>query len=355
MMDVSKFKINEGEHNNSNVLWIAFDRNNELLDLLRQNLKVRWSASNKSWYALDNNFNREKLGLQPKLIGKEVFLKIHEVNLPALQKLENELRIRAYSENTIKTYLREFAQLLYILKGHPVDTLTPERIKSYLLYCLTTLKNSENHVQSRLNAIKFYFEKVLKHPQFFIDIPRPKSPKQLPKVIGSTSIKKMLSSIENQKHLLMIQLCYGMGLRVSEIVGLQISDIDSDRMQVHIRNAKGKKDRYVPLPNSVLENLRAYYIQFKPKTYLFEGMYGGKYSVRSVQSVFKKALETAKINKKVGVHSLRHSYATHLMEMGTDISLIKELLGHNDIKTTLIYTHISQKSILNVKSPLDNI
>ena len=153
----------------------------------------------------------------------------------------------------------------------------------------------------------------------------------------------------------MLKLCYGMGLRVSEIVNLKITDIDSKAMQVFIERAKGKKDRYVNLPETLLEQLRAYYVEYSPKKYLFEGQYGEQYSIRSCQKVFQTAMEKAKINKEIGIHGLRHSFATHLLEQGTDIRFIQELLGHKDIKTTLLYTHVSNQSVKKVKSPLDNM
>jgi site-specific recombinase XerD len=146
-----------------------------------------------------------------------------------------------------------------------------------------------------------------------------------------------------------------MGLRVSEIVGLKISDVDSNRMIVHIESGKGKKDRYTPLPHSVLEGLREYYKAYQPKDFLFEGQYGGQYSIRSVQAVFKTAMKKAKINKAVGIHGLRHSYATHLMEAGTDMVYIQKLLGHKDIKTTQIYAKVTDKQLSRVKSPLDDL
>lgn len=146
-----------------------------------------------------------------------------------------------------------------------------------------------------------------------------------------------------------------MGLRVSEIVNLKITDIDSKTMQVLIERAKGKKDRYVNLRKSILEQLRIYFKDYRPKKYLFGNQYGEPYSIRSAQKVFSSALKKAGINKVVGIHGLRHSYATHLLERGTDISYIQNLLGHNDIKTTLRYTHVSKKSIQNIESPLDTM
>jgi site-specific recombinase XerD len=161
--------------------------------------------------------------------------------------------------------------------------------------------------------------------------------------------------VDNQKHLVMLKLCYGMGLRVSEIVNLKVADIDKNRMVVHIEASKGKKDRCVTLPSSILDDLRNYYCAFRPKTYLFEGQYGGQYSTRSVQVVFKNAMQKAKINKTVGIHGLRHSYATHLLEYGTDMYFIQKLLGHKDIKTTEIYAKVSNRQLSNIKSPLDSL
>jgi site-specific recombinase XerD len=146
-----------------------------------------------------------------------------------------------------------------------------------------------------------------------------------------------------------------MGLRVSEIVNLKVTDVDSGNMQVLVERGKGKKDRYANLPESILSDLRAYYKKYRPAKYLFEGQSGGKYSVRSVQSVFTSAMRKAGINKNVGIHGLRHSFATHLLENGTDISFIQQLLGHRDIKTTMIYTKVAQKNLKKIKSPLDGL
>ena len=304
---------------------------------------------------MDNSFNRELFGIEVKVMGKAALLKIQPINQQALQDFIDQLKLRALSQNTIKTYVNEFAQLLYILKDFPVQNLTPERLKSYFLYCINQKQISENHLHSRLNAVKFYFEKVLHQEKMFLDIPRPKKPLLLPKALNTLEIQKIISHTENPKHKLILQLCYGMGLRVSEIVNLKIEDIDSKSMRVLISKAKGKKDRYVNLPESILPQLRDYYRKFRPKEFLFEGQDGGKYSVRSAQNVFKNAMKKAGIHKTVGIHSLRHSYATHLLEYGTDISLIQKLLGHNQISTTLNYTKIVDKHLRKVESPLDRL
>ncbi len=338
------------------VIFIRFEYNPALIERVKKLVGVQWSQSKKAWYVLDSAWYREKFGLAPKaLTGKEALLKIHLVNQPALQVYIETLQLKAYSTNTINTYRNEFAQLLYILKDKNVTVLDAVRLRSYFLYCINTLKLSENTLHSRINAIKFYFEEVLKREKLFVEIPRPKKPSILPKVIHAQDIKRLFDVTSNLKHNTMLKLCYGMGLRVSEIVSLKITDIDSKNMQVFIERAKGKKDRYANLPESILVQLRAYFVKYKPRKYLFEGQYGGQYSIRSAQKVFAEALKKAKINKTSGIHSLRHSFATHLLEAGTDISFIQELLGHNDLKTTLRYTHVSKKSIKNIKSPLDTL
>jgi integrase/recombinase XerD len=351
---LSAFQFEIGTHQGKEVIWIRFEKNLSLINLLKQSVKAKWSASTKCWYVPDNAHYRLLFQLPPKSIGKEAFSNIHEVNKPAMLRFQEQLILKGYSPNTIRTYTLEFAQLLYVLKSFCVDDLQPDRLRSYFLFCIQKLNMSENHLHSRINAIKFYFEQVLRREKFFFEIPRPKKPSLLPQVLDKADVKNMLKATENLKHKVMLKLCYGMGLRVSEVVTIKITHIDSKRMQVLVSQAKGKKDRYVNLPQSVLDELREYFKLYKPKEYLFEGANGGQYSIRSVQAVFKTAMQKANINKKVGIHSLRHSFATHLMEQGTNLNFIQKLLGHNDIKTTMIYTHVSDSSISNVKSPLDS-
>ena len=358
LFNPQKYKFSLGRHRDNDVIIVQFYYNEQTKDELKAKFPfAKWSATKKFWYLPDIAAIRKEIGLAPKTeSSRATVAKISPVNQPALQRMHDELLLKAYSENTIKTYCGEFVQLLYLLKDVNIDTLTPERLRSYLLYCATTLKLSENVIHSRMNAIKFYFEQVLHREKFFFEeIPRPKKKSALPKVLGKSEIVKLFAQVNNLKHIIMLKLCYGMGLRVSEIVNLKISNIDSSRMVVHIENSKGKRDRYVPLPQSILEDLRKYYLEYKPKEYLFEGQYGGQYATRSVQSVFKIAMRKAKINKTVGIHGLRHSYATHLLEVGTDMTFIQKLLGHKEVKTTQIYAKVSNKQLGKVKSPLDDL
>lgn len=232
---------------------------------------ARWSATLKVWHLPDLAVYRIRFKISEKTTGKQALNKIGEINKLAYNNYINLLYLKAYSPATIRTYTVEFAQLLYLLNDKDVNLLDTEALKSYILYCLQTLKLTENHVQSRINAIKFYFEKVLKRPAIVLQIPRPKKANLLPKVIAKDDIGKMIKNTTNLKHKVLLMLIYGMGLRVSEITNLEITDIDSKRMQVHIKVAKGKKDRYVNLPNSVLPILRTYYLAHKPKNIYLKG------------------------------------------------------------------------------------
>lgn len=353
--DPCKYTYQLGVLNKRDIIWVLFPYDFMLKEIVKTQLKANWSSEHKKWYVADVNRFRKLFDMPPKYFSTDLYLKVHEVNRKALDKLVEQLTLSGYSSNTIKTYSQEFIQLLVLLKAFPVSDLSQERLRSYFLYCIQKLRLSENLVHSRINAIKYYFEKVLKQEKFFFEIPRPKKPSLLPKAISTGDVKKMLSTVSNLKHRIMLKLCYGMGLRVSEVVNLRVHDVDSGRMQVLIHRGKGKKDRYVVLPESVLQELRGYYARYKPKEFLFEGQYGGQYSVRSVQKVFHLAIEKAGINKKVGVHSLRHSYATHLIEQGTDIRFVQELLGHQSVKTTMLYTALTDSTKRKIKSPLDNL
>jgi integrase/recombinase XerD len=343
------------QHHGEAVILLRFPFDRELVERVRQLPGARWSRSKKAWYVRDNASYRQQFGLPQKEQGKNALARVGEVNRPALQRLVETLRLKGYSPHTENTYRNEFAQLLLLLGELPVDSLTPDRLRSYMLYCTTEIKLSEATLHSRLNAIKFYFEQVLRREKFFAEIPRPKKHGTLPKHISQRDIKKLLDATPNLKHNTLLRLCYGMGLRVSEITGLKLQHIDSGNMQVLIARGKGKKDRYVNLPESILAQLRKYYMEYKPKVYLFEGQYGGPYTVRSAQAVFKQAMKAAGINKQVGIHGLRHSYATHLMETGTDIGHIQKLLGHEKIETTLIYAQVTNREVKKVKSPLDSL
>ena len=186
-------------------------------------------------------------------------------------------------------------------------------------------------------------------------IERPRKENYLPEVLSEEEITSILKAISNLKHKAIIMVIYSGGLRISELINLKVKDIDSDRMQIRISQAKGKKDRYTLLSNKTLLILRKYFTEYKPKEWLFEGVSGGQYADSSIYSIFKKAIASANIKKKVSIHSLRHSFATHLLENGTDLRYIQNLLGHSSSKTTEIYTHITVKGFDLIKNPLDKL
>ena len=282
--------------------------------------------------------------------------KIHTINAHIIPALEQQLRLKGYSLSTQKTYVNEVGVFLRMIKHHSADTFTTQRIKDYLDYCSAKLALTENTLHSRINALKFYYEQVLKREKFFWDIPRPKKAILLPKVLSKEEMIRLLKAIENVKHKTMIMLGYACGLRVSEITALELKDVDADRRLLFIRRAKGKKDRMVSLSPVMLVMLREYTAKYKPGKYLFEGQVKDTtYSTRSLESIIKIAKDKAGIIKNGSMHMLRHSFATHLIDKGTDVVFIQKLLGHNDLKTTLRYLHVTNKDMLNILSPLEDI
>ncbi len=283
---------------------------------------------------------------------------ISPVNAGVLDKVRERLVLKAYSPSTMRTYINELSQFLQTIKSHPAESLTESEIRRYLRYCFEKLELSENTLHSRINALKFYYEQVLGREKFFVNIPRPKKSFQLPRLLNEKELARLFNALKNKKHKAMLFTAYSAGLRVSEVVALKISDIDSSRMQILIAKAKGKKDRYVNLSPVLLDLLRKYIQEYRPapKVFLFESEHsGGAYPTRTVQAIFGKAKLLAGIRKDVGIHSLRHSFATHLLDKGTDIKYIKELLGHFNIRTTERYLHVSKKKLVNIMSPFDDL
>lgn len=265
------------------------------------------------------------------------------------------LEVKRYSINSIETYVNAFRQFLLHFKGQDVDVLSERQIEQYINVQVTERKISVSYQKQLVAAVKFWYNGVLgKNLQ--LDYLYPDRPEfKIPKVFSQQDIKAMLNVCENIKHKAILATIYSCGLRLSELTNLMIKDIDSTQMTVTIRQGKGNRDRVVVLSEKLLLLLRDYFVEYKPKEYLFEGQSGGKYSERSVQQVLKQTLAKAKINKEGSVHTLRHSYATHLIEQGTDIRFVQELLGHKNIKTTLIYTHLTDATKRKIKSPLYNL
>ena len=271
-----------------------------------------------------------------------------------LELYRNRLIQKRYSKNTMDIYCNYFKDFCKFFKNYRLEELKPEEINKYILDLIKIKNISISQQNQRINAIKFYYEKILGKEKQYYTLYRPKKEHKLPKVLSKEEVKRIFDSCDNIKHCCILMLIYSAGLRRSELIDLKISDIDSERMVVNIKGAKGKKDRISLLSKNTLQLLREYYNRYKPKVYLFEGPTGNKYSPSSVANILKKSAQKAGIKKRVTPHMLRHSFATHLLEQGTDLRYIQELLGHNSSKTTETYTHVSKKAIDKIRNPIDD-
>ena len=266
-----------------------------------------------------------------------------------------KLKELRYSPNTLDTYKHMFEEFINHFSETEVDDITDDMIIEFLRYLVNERNISGSYQNQSINAIKFYYERVIGGQRKIYTIDRPRKEKMLPEVLSEEEVVKILNATDNLKHKAIFMTIYSAGLRISEAVNLKIKDIDSKRMQIRVEQAKGKKDRYTLLGTKTLEILRKYVAMYKPKVWLFEGVGDKQYSSSSIQANFKIAVDKAGIKKRVTVHTLRHSFATHLLEAGTDIRYIQSLLGHSSGKTTEIYTHITTKGFEQIRSPLDKL
>lgn len=262
---------------------------------------------------------------------------------------------KGYSPNTIKTYLSYMKSFQEEFRERELGSITTQEINKYILNLIRTRDISGSQQNQRINAIKFYYEQVLGRKRMCYNVNRPKKKKRIPLVLSVEEVEQLLKNCNNLKHKCILMALYSGGLRRSELINLKISDIDSQRMLIRIINSKGNKDRNTLLSEKLLKYLREYYRYYKPKNWLFEGRDGGQYSATSIANIFKKALKKAKINRHATPHTLRHSFATHLLEQGIGLLYIKELMGHSSVKTTEIYIHVSSKQLRKIKNPLDDL
>jgi site-specific recombinase XerD len=270
------------------------------------------------------------------------------------EKLEEEMRARKYSPKTVAAYVFYNRDLCRRLQKLP-EAITPEDIKNYLAQQNTPRNLSASTMNLALSAFKFFYATVVKH-DIVRKQRRPRQDSKLPVILSKAEIKATIGAKKNLKHRLLLTLAYSSGLRVSEVVSLKRSDIDLLRKTVLIRSGKGRKDRCVMISDQSVKLLREYYVLHDIKTWIFTGQTPGKnLSIRSAQKIFENALHEANIEKAASIHSLRHAFATHLLESGTDIRYIKELLGHKSIRTTERYTHVARRHVLRIQSPLDTL
>lgn len=273
--------------------------------------------------------------------------------LKLLKTMKVDLELKGYSPKTVEAYLRYTRKFLNHYQK-PVEQLHTDEIRNYLHYLIVIKKCSHSYVNVNYSALKFLYKNTL-NQQWNIDkIPRMKKEKKLPVILSKNEVKNFLNATTNLKHKAILTTVYSAGLRISEVRCLTIKDIDSNNMQIRVRKAKGKKDRYTLLSQNNLSLLREYWKEYQPEYWLFPGMPATKaISARTIQQFFKKYLNKTKITKNATVHTLRHCFATHLLEAGVDIFHIQKLLGHASPKTTARYIHLTRKDIIDVKSPFD--
>lgn len=338
-------------HKKEKRIAVYFEKNADLIDRIKRLEGSRWSQTLCAWHLPDTEENRERFKIEPLTNSNP-----SAEGIVQIEKFKQWLRSKRYSESTITTYSEALKSFLIFYRLKSVVEINNEDVIIYNNEYILKNNLSASYQNQTVNAIKLYFMTVRETKIEVDKIHRPKRAKLLPNVLSKEEIKLILNAHSNVKHKMMLSLIYSCGLRCGELLALQPVHIDSLRNIVLLKNSKGKKDRIVPLSTKILEMLRDYYKVYKPKTYLFEGQTTGlQYDARSLQLILKQALQKTGIKKPATLHWLRHSYATHLLESGTDLRYIQELLGHSSSKTTEIYTHVSTKSIQHIKSPFDDL
>ena len=329
----------------------------EAIQILLEPDHITWHIQLPKGYLHKKNLPKRKhLDLSNTKQG--LLHQVPETARPVFEQYINVLMARNYSVSTIRNYGNAFLRFYREHNFKDPQDCTEQEVTAYLAHLMEKgLTSTSGHMM--VNALQFYFREVTKQVGWQLQLPRPKKEKALPSVLTKEECIRIFQTVNNPKHKLMLLLTYGAGLRNSECVHLKWGDILTDEYKIHIKEAKGKKDRFVMLPMFILEHLKMYKKMQKRTTaadYVFEGQHRGEpYSTRSLQQIMRRAVSAAGISKKVTVHTLRHSFATHLLESGTDIRYIQGLLGHTSIKTTTIYTHLTETKVNNISSPLDNL
>lgn len=361
------------KHRGGNHIALYFDYNKELISHLKKIEGLRWSSTNRCWYIENKPANLRNIfsvcrGIASfdktdffskadnKIKEEEKTIKKPKAIVRKIPEQFTKLLIRKrYSKNTIRVYTHFFGEFINHFPDLEIDEITEEHIRSFQDYLVSVKKVSSSTQNQAINAIKFYYEKVLGGMRKTYQIERPIKEHKLPDILSKEEVASMIKLTRNLKHKCLIAVIYSCGLRRNEVINLKLTDIDSKRMLIKVRAAKGKKDRYVQLANSTLELLRKYYKNDKPEIWVFEGLNKRQYSATSIVNDVKNAARRAQIVKRVYPHILRHSFATHNLENGIDLRYIQEWLGHASTKTTERYTHVSEKNFRNFKNPIDDL
>jgi integrase/recombinase XerD len=375
---MEKVTIKQVIHNQNNIVLFEFKKDEKLIDTFKQQIQdFNWNQELQAWttpyypalkkelfqllrgkYWLDYSGMEMRTPINKVQIQTQnpVLSPLTEEHKLHLEKFNQYLLSKRYSPSTIKTYKETVSTFLRFFSTKPISEITHNDLivfnNQYIIQ-----KNLSNSFQNQVvNGVKLFFQ-IVENKKIVVELlHRPRREKKLPNVLSKEEVKAILEAPKNNKHQAMLSLIYACGLRRGELLNLTLKDIQSDRNLLLIRQAKGKKDRVIPISSKLIELLRNYYKEWKPKTWLFEGQFPNTpYSAKSLESVLKQSLTKAKIGKPVSLHWLRHSYATHLLENGTDLRYIQELLGHKSSKTTEIYTHVSTSIIKMIKSPFDDL
>ena len=335
-------------HRGTKRIAVYFEKNAEWIARIKEIAGARWSQSLVAWHLPDTEENRVRFKIPPVSYSFPSTEGIEQI-----EKFKQWLRSKRYSESTITTYSEALKSFLVFYSDKAVADINNEDVIVYNNEYILKNKLSASYQNQVTNSIKLFFQTIRETKMLVDKIHRPKNAKTLPNVLSKEEAFRLIDLTTNLKHKTLLALIYSSGLRISEAKNMKITDIDRQRMLIHVKNAKGKKDRYTLLSTKVLGLLKEYYAIYKPKTYLFEGQYGEQYSSRSAQAVLQQSAKKAGITKQISLHTLRHSFATHLLENGTDLRYIQDLLGHSSPKTTMIYTHVSSTSLKNIINPFD--
>lgn len=351
-----------------NRIKVTFPYSPDLIKKIKTIPGRRWHPEEKCWTIYDTDeaiarfftlFSKEKMEIDSS------FLPVARLYLPYLpapgeeelvRLVNEEMKLRGYSPKTKKAYLGHIRRFIRFFRQKKAVKLREKEVREYFLNMINDQRCSESYYEQGISAIKFLYTHVIKKTDIAVKITRTKKSKRLPAVLSEEEVKRIFSAISNRKHRLILLITYASGLRVSEVVRLKLENLDFDRKLIYVRQGKGKKDRCTVLSQVVIDLLQEYIRFMKPGEWLFPGAKPGTHlSERTVQKIMEQAVSKAKILKDATVHTLRHSFATHLLERGTDLRYIQELLGHASSKTTEIYTHVSRRELSNIESPLDKM
>jgi len=382
---MEKIILNKVKHRGENRILISFRYSEKYTKLLRTLNNLRWSATLKGWHVpfseqtvtqiialfkneaivdtklLDAVLTEEKKKQFPPLSTKkpEKVKSVRNVlaneTVKKLNDFSKYMKLKRYSDHTINSYMGSMYLFFNFHYKKNLQNISNSDVFDFNYNYILKKGYSVSFQNQFINAIKLFCSNIEKACIDIEQIERPFSPNTLPVILSLEEVEKLLNSLSNIKHRCMLTIIYSAGLRRSELLNLKLEDVDSKRMMISIKTAKGNKDRVVPLSETALDMLRTYYKEYKPTVYLFEGWGGGKYSETSLQSVFKNAKFLAGIKKRCTLHTLRHSYATHLLESGINLRYIQEILGHKSPRTTQIYTHVSTEGLSRVTSPLEKL